>query len=202
MPSKKPYAEQASINHTIRFTPGLATKIAQLSTRKEFNGNFTAVVITACRQYIATQEDVIGSRNNFQKSFRDRIDELDAKHTQELAQLTQTITQEFGQLYKAIALTRTTTNNTEHAAELAPNDLDTLTLELHTILHLLTFAFSKMLPRFEQADPSVGDPSKLFNNHVTQAQRERNVYDVTIRASQRLLTPTPFTDKDLLPDSK
>ena len=54
-------------------TPALKEKVEQLAKKRGKNTSASDVIRDAIRAYIDQQEDVIGSRANFQKSFRERI---------------------------------------------------------------------------------------------------------------------------------
>ena len=58
-------------------TPEMAQRLKQITSTKPRNITEADVIRDAIRCYLDEQEDLVGSRKHFQRSFRDRIDQLE-----------------------------------------------------------------------------------------------------------------------------
>ena len=67
-----------SVRRSISMTPEMADRLKQVVKSKPRNITEADIIRQAIRLYLDGQEDLIGSRRHFQRSFRDRIDRLEA----------------------------------------------------------------------------------------------------------------------------
>ncbi len=73
-----------SIRRSLSMTPEMARRLNQIASTKPRNVTEADLIREAIRRYLDEQEDLTGSRRHFQRSFRDRIDQLEATVTFQL----------------------------------------------------------------------------------------------------------------------
>ncbi len=201
MPNKaQPSTGSKLVPRSVRFTEELWNRIDQIAARKEYKNNAAEVIRVAIRQFIDHQEDIIGSKAHFQRTLRESLDEFKAQQNEQIAQLTEALTNEIRDLHKVISLMHTSSDASDvsTSASLTDAQLTSITLELHTILHLLVFAFSILLPHIDPKYEKLVDQTYLLNQQIMAAHRDRNIYDVTLNTVPGLLHSTPFTEQQFL----
>jgi predicted DNA-binding protein len=67
-----------SVRRSLAMTPDMRDRLAQLVSKQPRNVTEADLIRQAIRQYLDEQEDLIGSRKHFQKSLRERVDQLEA----------------------------------------------------------------------------------------------------------------------------
>ena len=67
-----------SVRRSLSMTPEMADRLKQVVKNKPRDVTEADIIREAIRLYLDGQEDLIGSRRHFQRSFRDRIDGLEA----------------------------------------------------------------------------------------------------------------------------
>ena len=77
-----------SIRRSLAMTPEMARRLAQIASTKPRNITEADLIREAIRRYLDEQDDLIGSRRHFQRSFRQRIDQLEEAITFQLNVLT------------------------------------------------------------------------------------------------------------------
>lgn len=73
-----------SIRRSLSMTPEMAERLSQIAKSKPRNVTEADLIREAVRRYLDEQEDLTGSRKHFQRSFRERIDQLEAAVTFQL----------------------------------------------------------------------------------------------------------------------
>ena len=73
-----------SIRRSLSMTPEMAERLSQIAKSKPRNITEADLIREAVRRYLDEQEDLTGSRKHFQRSFRERIDQLEAAVTFQL----------------------------------------------------------------------------------------------------------------------
>lgn len=73
-----------SIRRSLSMTPEMAERLSQIAKSKPRNITEADLIREAIRRYLDEQEDLTGSRKHFQRSFRERIDQLEATMTFQL----------------------------------------------------------------------------------------------------------------------
>lgn len=73
-----------SIRRSLSMTPEMAERLKQIARAKPRNITEADLIREAIRRYLDEQEDLTGSRKHFQRSFRERIDQLEAAVTFQL----------------------------------------------------------------------------------------------------------------------
>jgi predicted DNA-binding protein len=73
-----------SIRRSLSMTPEMAGRLSQIANTKPRNVTEADLIREAIRRYLDEQEDLTGSRKHFQRSFRERIDHLEAAVTFQL----------------------------------------------------------------------------------------------------------------------
>lgn len=66
-----------SVRRSLSMTPEMADRLKQVVKSKPRNVTEADIIRESIRSYLDGQEDLIGSRRHFQRSFRDRIDRLE-----------------------------------------------------------------------------------------------------------------------------
>ena len=66
-----------TIRRGLAMTPDMRDRLAQLVSKQPRNVTEADLIRQAIRQYLDEQEDLIGSRKHFQKSLRERVDQLE-----------------------------------------------------------------------------------------------------------------------------
>ena len=66
-----------SIRRSLAMTPQMAQRLNQIASTKPRNVTEADLIREAIRRYLDEQEDLTGSRRHFQRSFRQRIDQLE-----------------------------------------------------------------------------------------------------------------------------
>jgi predicted DNA-binding protein len=66
-----------SIRRSLSMTPEMAERLKQIARAKPRNVTEADLIREAIRRYLDEQEDLTGSRKHFQRSFRERIDQLE-----------------------------------------------------------------------------------------------------------------------------
>ncbi len=69
---------QKTVRRSLAMTPAMRDRLAQLVSKQPRNVTEADLIRQAIRQYLDEQEDLIGSRKHFQKSLRERIDQLES----------------------------------------------------------------------------------------------------------------------------
>ena len=77
-----------SVRRSLSMTPAMAQRLAQIASTKPRNITEADLTREAIRRFLDEQEDLIGSRKHFQRSFRQRIDDLEEAVTFQLNVLT------------------------------------------------------------------------------------------------------------------
>ena len=77
-----------SVRRSLSMTPAMAQRLTQIATTKPRNITESDLIREAIRRFLDEQEDLIGSRKHFQRSFRQRIDDLEEAVTFQLNVLT------------------------------------------------------------------------------------------------------------------
>ena len=67
-----------SVRRSLSMTPDMRDHLAQMVSKQPRNVTEADLIRQAIRQYLDEQEDLIGSRKHFQKSLRERVDQLEA----------------------------------------------------------------------------------------------------------------------------
>ena len=67
-----------SIRRSLSMTPEMAERLSQIAKSKPRNITEADLIREAIRMYLDEREDLIGSRKHFQKSLRERIDQLES----------------------------------------------------------------------------------------------------------------------------
>jgi predicted DNA-binding protein len=73
-----------SIRRSLSMTPEMAERLKQIARTKPRNITEADLIREAIRRYLDEQEDLTSSRKHFQRSFRERIDQLEAAVTFQL----------------------------------------------------------------------------------------------------------------------
>jgi predicted DNA-binding protein len=73
-----------SIRRSLSMTPEMATRLKQIASAQPRNITEADLIREAIRRYLDEQEDLTGSRKHFQRSFRERIDQLEVAVTFQL----------------------------------------------------------------------------------------------------------------------
>ena len=73
-----------SIRRSLSMTPEMAERLSQIAKSKPRNITEADLIREAIRRYLDEQEDLTGSRKHFQRSFRERIDQLEVAVTFQL----------------------------------------------------------------------------------------------------------------------
>ncbi len=73
-----------SIRRSLSMTPEMAQRLSQIASTKPRNITEADLIREAVRRYLDEQEDLMGSRKHFQRSFRQRIDRLEEAVTFQL----------------------------------------------------------------------------------------------------------------------
>ena len=66
-----------SVRRSLAMTPDMRDRLVQLVSKQPRNITEPDLIRQAIRQYLDEQEDLIGSRKHFQKSLRERVDQLE-----------------------------------------------------------------------------------------------------------------------------
>ncbi len=66
-----------SIRRSLSMTPEMRDRLAQIVSTRPRNITEADLIREAIRRYLDEQEDLMGSRKHFQRSFRQRIDRLE-----------------------------------------------------------------------------------------------------------------------------
>ncbi len=91
-----------TIRRGLAMTPDMRDRLAQLVSKQPRNVTEADLIRQAIRQYLDEQEDLIGSRKHFQKSLRERVDQLEATLAFHLNVLIHLLTSDETQLREAI----------------------------------------------------------------------------------------------------
>lgn len=67
-----------SARRSLSMTPEMAQRLKQIASTKPRNITEADLIREAIRLYLDQQEDLIGSRRHFQRSFQQRMDKLEA----------------------------------------------------------------------------------------------------------------------------
>jgi predicted DNA-binding protein len=73
-----------SARRSLSMTPQMAQRLSQISSTKPRNVTEADLIREAIRRYLDEQDDLTGSRKHFQRSFRQRIDQLEEAVTFQL----------------------------------------------------------------------------------------------------------------------
>jgi len=95
-----------TIRRGLAMTPEMRDRLAQLVSKQPRNVTEADLIRQAIRQYLDEQEDLIGSRKHFQKSLRERVDQLEATLTFHLNVLIHLLASDETQLREAIIATK------------------------------------------------------------------------------------------------
>ena len=66
-----------SVRRSLAMTPAMARRLRQIAGTQPRSTTEADLIREAIRRYLDEQEDLIGSRRHFQRSFRQRIDRLE-----------------------------------------------------------------------------------------------------------------------------
>lgn len=67
-----------SVRRSLSMTPAMRDRLAQLVSKQPRDVTEADLIREAIRLYLDEQEDLIGSRKHFQKSLRERVDQLES----------------------------------------------------------------------------------------------------------------------------
>src|SRR5215813_14043086 len=76
-----------SVQHTLYMTPEMWAYLEQLARQRGRDCQENDIIREAIRAYLDDQADVVGSRRYFQRSFQERLDQLDASLHADTARL-------------------------------------------------------------------------------------------------------------------
>ena len=79
-----------TVQHTVYMTPEMWNYLTQLALKRGHDCNENTLIREAVRLFIDSQAEVIGSRRHFQKSFQERIDQLEQRLSGDAARNAQT----------------------------------------------------------------------------------------------------------------
>jgi metal-responsive CopG/Arc/MetJ family transcriptional regulator len=97
---------QKSVRRSLSMTPEMAERLKQITSTKPRNITEAELIRQAIREYLDEQEDLIGSRKHFQKSLRERVDQLEAALSFHLNVLIYLLASDETQLREAIIATK------------------------------------------------------------------------------------------------
>lgn len=66
-----------SVRRSLSMTPEMAERLKQIASTKPRNITEADLIREAIRRFLDEQEDLVGSRKHFQRSFRERIDQIE-----------------------------------------------------------------------------------------------------------------------------
>lgn len=95
-----------SVRRSLSMTPDMRDRLAQLVSKQPRNITEADLIRQAIRGYLDEQEDLIGSRKHFQKSLRERVDQLEATLSFHLNVLIYLLASDETQLREAIIATK------------------------------------------------------------------------------------------------
>jgi predicted DNA-binding protein len=73
-----PMPASKTIRRSVAMTPQMRQRLQQLVDKQSRDVTEAYLIRQAIREYLDQQEDIIGSRAHFRKTFQDRIDDLQA----------------------------------------------------------------------------------------------------------------------------
>ncbi len=79
-----------TVQRTVYMTPEMWNYLTQVAAKRGRDCNENVLIREAVRNFIDSQADVLSSRRHFQKSFQERIDQLEERLTHNQARDTQT----------------------------------------------------------------------------------------------------------------
>ncbi len=79
-----------TVQHTVYLAPEMWNYLGQLARQRGRDCNENTLIREALRLYIENQVEVLGSRRHFQRSFQERIDQLEARLTEQAKHQAQT----------------------------------------------------------------------------------------------------------------
>lgn len=91
-----------TVRRSIAMTPDMAERLRQIASTRPRNVTEADLIREAIRLYLDQQEDLIGSRRHFQRSFRDRVDRLEAAFAFQLNVLIFLLTTDKSALQEAV----------------------------------------------------------------------------------------------------
>ena len=95
-----------SVRRSLAMTPKMAQRLNQIASTKPRNVTEADLIREAIRRYLDEQDDLVGSRKHFQRSFRQRIDQLEEAVTFQLNVLIFLLDADEDQLRDAIIAAR------------------------------------------------------------------------------------------------
>jgi predicted DNA-binding protein len=95
-----------SVRRTLAMTPQMAQRLNQIASTKPRNVTEADLIREAIRRYLDEQDDLAGSRKHFQRSFRQRIDQIEEAVTFQLNVLIFLLDTDEDQLREAIIAAR------------------------------------------------------------------------------------------------
>ena len=95
-----------STRRSLSMTPEMAQRLHQIARTKPRNITEADLIREAIRRYLDEQEDLMGSRKHFQRSFRQRIDQLEMAITFQLNVLIYLLEADEATLREAIIFAR------------------------------------------------------------------------------------------------
>lgn len=95
-----------SVRRSLSMTHDMRDRLAQLVSKQPRNITEADLIRQAIREYLDEQEDLIGSRKHFQKSLRERVDQLEATLSFHLNVLIYLLASDETQLREAIIATK------------------------------------------------------------------------------------------------
>ena len=178
--------------------------LQQLAKGPQYNGNISALINDAIAGHLDRQKDVIGSRGWFQKTLRERLDTLEKQQQEAFRKLNEDISNNLAKLTQAIFMSgisrsSDSPSDSQHdsSASHSHQQMELLILEIHSILSLMLFAFSKILPSVTKEE-RLGNVEYLLNTYITRGQGESEVYDSTLKLAKKFVKPKPMTEEELL----
>jgi predicted DNA-binding protein len=95
-----------SVRRSLAMTPEMAQRLKQIVTTKPRNITEADLIREAIRLYLDQQDDLIGSRRHFQRTFRSRIDQLEEKLTFQMTVILLLLAVDNDQMQQAIIAAR------------------------------------------------------------------------------------------------
>jgi len=95
-----------SVRRSLSMTPAMADRLNQIASTKPRNVTEADLIREAIRRYLDEQDDLAGSRKHFQRSFRQRIDQIEEAVTFQLNVLIFLLDADEDQLREAIIAAR------------------------------------------------------------------------------------------------
>ncbi|QPC83625.1 hypothetical protein G4Y79_04375 [Phototrophicus methaneseepsis] len=98
--------QKRSVRRSLSMTPDMHDRLAQLVSKQPRDVTEADLIREAIRRYLDEQDDLMGSRKHFQRSFRQRIDQIEEAVTFQLNVLIFLLDVDEDQLREAIIAAR------------------------------------------------------------------------------------------------